>query len=52
MCMYVADFEHDCNILTQFSLLSILPYFHFVDIAENLKSNISLIKNFINKFFT
>jgi hypothetical protein len=48
--MYLAHFEHDCHIPTQFPLLSIPPYFHVVDIAENLKSCISLIKNFMQKF--
>jgi len=48
--MYLAHFQHDFHFPTQFSLLSILPHFHFVDTAENLKSNISLIKNFTQKF--
>lgn len=48
--MYVANFEHDYHLPTQFPLPSILQYFLFVDIAENLKNNISLIKNFMRKF--
>jgi hypothetical protein len=48
--MYLAHFEHDYHVSTQFPLLRILPYFHVVNTAENLENNMSLIKNFMQKF--
>jgi hypothetical protein len=50
MCMYLAHFEHDYHVSTQFpqasSHISTAPYYT----AENLKNSISLIKNFMQKF--